>query len=149
MMQRPLRALALAGFVALAGCATARPDRSWVSPAVTPDASSIAAAIAEWVGEEAPPATSTLLVLPVSRRQADNAVTLALLDDLRRMGFGLATSLAASPDAHMVRYLVTPVFERHVVVRVQLDGVEGARLFYRDERGGLLPASALTMRGTL
>ncbi|WP_066520924.1 hypothetical protein [Sphingobium cloacae] len=148
-MSRPLRVLALAGCVALAGCATPRSDRSWVSPAAVSDASSIAAAIAEWLGEEAPPATSTLLVLPVSRRQADNGVTAALTADLRRMGYGLATSLAASPDAHVVRYLVTPIFERHVVVRVQLDGVEGARLFYRDGRGGLLPASALTMRGTL
>lgn len=148
MIGRPLRALALAGVLALAGCGHPRPALSWVAPSAAPEAATIAAAIGEWLGEAAPPATSTLLVLPVSRRQAANPVTLALLDNLRRHGFGLATSLEASPDAHVVRYLVTPVWDRYLLLRVQLDDVEASRLFYRDLRGGLVPASPLTERGT-
>ena len=149
MIGRPLCVLALAGSMALAGCGRhPRPAMSWVAPTASLEARTIAAAITEWLSEVAPPATSTLLPLPVSRRQQGNAVTAALLDDLRAHGYGIATSLEASPDAHVVRYVITPVWDRYLLLRVQIDGVEGSRLFYRDMQGGLSVASPLMERGT-
>lgn len=143
-MRARSRALILAGVLALAGCATAQ--HSWVSPVAEQIADPVAGAIAEWLAEAVPPARSTLLVVPVARQQQGNKVTAALMDALRRKGFGLATSREASPSAHVVRYAVTPIFDRHLVIRVQLDDAEAARLFYRDARGGLRPAAALTIR---
>ncbi len=138
-----LRLLALLGSVMLTACAPVTPSTSYVSTLTAHDARFLAASTASWLMQQYPPASSTLVLAPPVNTQANNAFTGYLAQDLQQAGFALVTPTQATPSAHHVRYVVTPLNEG-TLVRLQLD-TQQASAFYPRVEGVLQPAASVTL----
>lgn len=135
-------------------CVTGRRSQAtagpWVEPAAVRGAAAgaLVAALTAIVADRLPPASSTLvLVLVDAPDAAAGAFAAELTAGLRRAGFALTEPASAPPAAHRLRYRVTPLGDA-VLLRVQLDQVEAARLFRPNAAGELVAASPLTVRET-
>jgi hypothetical protein len=128
-----MRPFVLLPIVLLAGCAAT--GGSYVDGSFAPtDAATLATDMTAFIKSNLPPASSTLVLDPPPAGQASNALTPAFAASLRQAGFAVA--LAATPGAHRIRYLVTPL-EGGTLVRLTIDGTEASRFFTRDPAGGL------------
>ena len=130
----------------LAGCATKQPaTSSFVFRIPTADAPPVVQAITEFVTAHCPPGQSTLVLDPAPTDKQANTIASEVSDALREKGFAVAADAKAAPDAHHVRYLVTPLFDGFLV-RVSVDHAEGSRLFLHDKAGTLVASGALAVR---
>lgn len=146
-MIRPARAsLSVAVMVLLAACAS-KPGGSYVGPLQQPgDAEALAGAMAEFVADRLPAASSTVTFDPTPRDQAGNTVTAALTFALRRRGFAVDEGGQPAPaGAHQLRYLVTPM-DNGTLLRLTIDeNTRGSRFFARDAAGQLRAGGPYTV----
>ncbi len=142
MCRRFASFLAVSG---LAACAVG-PDTSYVAPLSAPtDATVIAAGVSLFLQTRFPAASTTLVFDPTPTDQAGNALTPALADTLRRLGFAVADG-AAPAGAHTLRYWVTPLDASGELVRLKIDGREEAsRFFVRNTNGTLQAGGPFTV----
>lgn len=146
-MRRSLILSALVVAAALAGCSTS-PTASYVSEVSANDAKVLAGSIAEFLGQNLPPAGTVLALQPTQGSLVDNPMTPALSRALRSSGFGvteLAKDAPVPAGAHSVRYLVTPMYNG-VLIRVRYDRTNVSRWFARNTSGNLQPASPYSVQ---
>ena len=110
-----------------AGCATMpAPMASYVSVVDATDVPNVVPAIAGYVSQKLPAASSTVL-LEAPAGGGWDPVTPALTTDLRSRGFAIAD--AAHPgNAHTISYLVSPL-DGGVLIRISIDGADQASEF--------------------
>lgn len=82
-------------------------ERSWVSDINSAQSSRLAEEVAAFLSTQAPTQSTTLLLAPPPKAQAENPFTVALTDSLRKCGFGLADSKRQTSDAQVLRYQVS------------------------------------------
>jgi hypothetical protein len=136
-------ALPLIAAASLVSCAIG-PDSSYVGELSAPgDARILAAGMVEYVSTQLPAGSSTIALDPTPADQAGNALTPVFTEALRRRGFAMADS---QPDAHHVRYWVTPL-ENGDLLRLSIDDrTEASRFFVRNNRGALQAAGPFMVR---
>jgi hypothetical protein len=147
-MHRSVDVAALVATLALGGCATVSRTSSYVSEVSPADAATLASSIADYLGQQLPPANTTLVLQPPAQSQAHNALTPALTRALQRAGFGVypPTQDAPAPaGVHSIRYLVSPL-NAGVLVRLQYDQTEASRWFARNSGRQLQAGSPFTVR---
>lgn len=138
--------LAAVAALGLAGCANMQPiTASYVAPVALTDTAPLVAGITGFVGDHVPAGQSTLLLEPPPADQQANALTPALTTALRTRGYAIAADAKAAPAAHHVRYLVTPLLNG-LLVRVNIDQVEGSQFFVRDTAGQLVASAPMAVR---
>ena len=128
-----------------AGCATMpAPMASYVSVVDATDVPNVVPAIAGYVSQKLPAASSTVL-LETPASGGWDPVTPALTTDLRSRGFAIAD--AAHPGtAHRISYLVSPL-DGGVLIRISIDGADQASEFpARDTAGKLEAGGPYTVR---
>ena len=138
-MIHPARACLSAAAVALLAACASRPGGSYVGPLQQPgDAEALAGAMAEFVADRLPAASSTVAFDPTPRDQAGNTVTVALTSALRRRGFAVDEGgQPVAGGAHRLRYLVSPM-DGGALLRLTIDeNTRGSRFFVRDAAGQL------------
>jgi hypothetical protein len=144
-MIRPLRAVALLVAAALAACGVGANTSYVVSLASPADADVVAAGIGAFVRTQLPAASTTLVLDPTPTAQADNILTPALAEALRKQGFAVAEGLAPA-GSHTLRYWVAPLDGSGELVRLLIDGrKEAARWFVRDTGGMLQTGGPFTV----
>src|SRR5579859_5543918 len=127
----------------LAGCATETPMASYVSVTDAGDVTGVVPAIAGYVSDKLP-SSSKVLVEPPATGGWD-PVTPGLIAELHSRGFAVAD--AQHPGgAHTISYAVSPL-DTGVLVRIQIDGADGASQFLaRGTAGKLQPGGPYTVR---
>ncbi len=136
------------GMLALTACATDPVASSYIGGSLSAtDSAVIARAVDDFVAARVPPASSTLVIAPATVARTAGTLTAlpeSVADDLRRTGYGIAPNSGPVPaEAHIVRYLVTPL-DGAVLLRVTIDGTEVSQIFGRTNEGVLFPASPPT-----
>ena len=127
----------------LAGCATMTPMPSYVSVTNAGDVSGVVPAIAGYVSTKLPTSSRVLVEAPATGGW--DPVTPALINELRSRGFAVADAQHPG-NAHMIGYAVSPL-DSGVLVRIQIDGADGASQFLaRDTKGELQPGGPYTVR---
>jgi len=127
-----------------AGCATMpAPMASYVSVVDATDVPNVVPAIAGYVSQKLPAASSTVLLETPAGRW--DPVKPALTTDLSSRGFAIAN--AAHPgNAHRISYLVSPL-DGGVLIRISIDGADQASEFLaRDTAGKLEAGGPYTVR---
>jgi hypothetical protein len=140
MMRTPCQALVLLAASLLGGCALGS-SGSYVANLRAPaDAQVLASGMVDFVAAELPAASSTISLDPTPSGQQKNALTPALLRDLRQRGFAIADgNQADQAGIHHLRYLVTPL-EGGVLVRLSIDDRTQAARFFAPNTAGSLQA---------
>ena len=145
-MNAALRSIPLFGLaVALAACTI---GGSYVGGVSGPgDAQVLAYGMAEFVAQELPAASTTLVLDPIPAYQAENALTPALASALRSQGFAIAGENGAGiRGVRHLRYWVTPL-DGGELVRIAIDDrTQGSRFFVRNTAGGLQAGGPFMVR---
>lgn len=147
MMLNPCRALVSLAASLLGGCALGA-SGSYVADLRAPtDAQVLASGVVDFVAAELPAASSSIALDPTPSSQQKNALTPALLRDLRQRGFAIADDKQADQAGiHHLRYLVTPL-EGGVLVRLSIDDrTRAARFFTRNSAGSLQAGGPFMVR---
>jgi hypothetical protein len=109
-------------------------DRSWVTDVTEAQSTELAESIVAYVAahtKASSPELTILLLAPTPREQANNPLTLALNNALRKSGFGLVESKEQAANAQDLRYQVSR-FNDGLWLQLQLNKVEVNRFYSLD-----------------
>jgi type IV secretion system protein TrbH len=144
-MSALMRLFNLTVVLLLSSCAFLSPQGSYVDAVQPKEATLLASSMADFLGQQLPPAKTTLVLIPLPGSQAKNTLTSALTLALVRAGYGMASLAAAPTEAHRIRYLVSSM-KTGVLVRIQYDQTEAACWFIRNRQHQLYAGLPFTVR---
>ena len=120
-------------------------QRSWVSDVNRDQSLQLADSIASYVGRKASFESTIILLAPTERPQADNPLTPALSNSLRRAGFALVESKNQASNAQVLRYQVSK-FDDGVWVQLDLNQEEANRFYSLDASNSLIADAPFCVR---
>jgi len=120
-------------------------ERSWVSDVNREQSLQLADSIASYVGRKASVESTIILLAPTERPQADNPLTPALSNSLRKSGFALVESKSQASNAQVLRYQVSKL-DDGVWVQLHLDQEEANRFYALDASNGLVANAPFSVR---
>ena len=120
-------------------------ERSWVSDVNQEQSLQLADSIASYVGKKASVESTTILLAPTERLQAENALTPALSSSLRKTGFALVESKSQASNAQVLRYQVSRL-DDGVWVQLHLNQEEANRFYSLDATNSLVANAPFSVR---
>lgn len=116
-------------------------ENSFVVPVTSADAAQLSGLIAGLIKEQIPDTKNRLLLEAVPASQAGNTLTLNLQYVLKHLGYTLVSKAPSLTPT--VRYRLSNL-DKALLIRVNVNGVETARLYERSFSGALVAASPMT-----
>jgi hypothetical protein len=120
-------------------------ERSWVSDVTQQQSLQLADAITVYLAKQAPPQSTVLLLAPPPKAQAGNPLTPALINSLRKSGFGLVESKRQALDAQVLQYQVSRL-NGGLIVQLQFNKVEANRFYCINASNDLVAGSPFCVR---
>jgi hypothetical protein len=114
---------------------------SFVVPITPADAAQLSGLIAGFIKEQIPDSKTALLLAAIPASQAGNPLTLNLQYALKTLGYSLVPDTGFPVTT--IRYRVSNL-DKALLLRVNVNGVETARLYERSYSGALAAASPMT-----
>ncbi len=120
-------------------------ERSLVNDVTQEQSLQLANAIAAYVAKQVPIESTTLLLAPPQISQANNSLTPALNDSLRKIGFGLVEAKCQAPEAQVLRYQVCRL-DDGLWVQICLNQTEANRFYSLDLNSNLVADAPFSVR---
>lgn len=130
----------------LTGCSPVMTQGSYVSALTVNEAGVLAKSMTDFLTQHYPPAQTTFLLLPPDSSQANNPLTPALVASLKAKGFGIGNPSEHAPLALSLQYLVTPLSQEDVVLRMRIGQTEVSALYTRVGMGQFTQVSPFSLR---
>ena len=141
----------LAAALLLSSCVTSRLTMSYVEQTVTAsDAQTLASDTVTYLADPLPPARTTIVLDPPAAKDQD-ALTTAMLSELRARGYGVMLVDPQTGKAGGVgvplRYIASSL-DSGILLRLQYQGIEASRYYPRGSNGQLQSGAPFTVRGS-
>jgi hypothetical protein len=124
---------------------TGTSERSWVSDVNHEQSKQLADSIVSYVGKRAAVESTSILLAPTERLQADNPLTPALSNSLRKSGFALVESKTQASNAQVLQYQVSRL-DDGVWVQLHLNQEEANRFYALDASNNLVADAPFCVR---
>jgi hypothetical protein len=119
-------------------------ERSWVSGINEEQSLQLAASIADYIAKQVP-TVSTILLLAPPKAQANNPLTPALNESLRKSGFAIVDSKRQARDAHVLLYQISRL-NGGFLVQLRLNQTEANRFYSLNSVQGLVASAPFSVR---